>query len=226
MQRYCVCGQKIKLKQELCAACYAEYGQDRAQWPEWLQDWIKSAQNELNDERNHLEYELHDETKGKGVKGTRKSRVETEKGSNMTYDPKTCKFESDKDVMALAYPGSPWDNTRINQRSMYDDSSLEGMAAEAQSAAIWSRNGAHGFNTLIDRDLEDEDAEWIDVTELIDRLPEREGIVAEMLQDGKKEREIADELGITQQAVSKIRSKIKLAVVKWRDSCSNKGQGT
>lgn len=226
MQRYCVCGQKIKLKQELCAECYATYGQDRVQWPKWLQDWIKSAQNELNSERNHLEYELHDETKGKGVKGTRKSRVETERGSNMTYDPKSCKFESDKGVMALAYPGSPWDNTRMSQRSMYDDNSLEGLTAEAQSAAIWSRNGAQSFNTLTERDLEDENSEWLDITDLIDGFPERERKVAEMIQDGKTEREIAAELGVTQQAVSKIRVKIKLAVVKWQDSCSNKGNST
>lgn len=224
MQRYCVCGEKIKLKQELCAACYATYGKDRVEWPEWLQDWIKSTQNELNDERNHLEYELHDETKGKGVKSTRKARAETEKGSNMTYDPKTCKFESDKDVMAIAYPGSPWDNTRINQRSMYDDNSLDVLTAEAQSAAIWSRNGTQGFSTLTDRDLVDENAEWIDVTEMVNSLPPRERKVAEMLQDGKVEREIADELQISQQAVNKIRAKIKAAVVKWQDSCSNKGQ--
>lgn len=221
MQRYCVCGQKIKLKQELCAGCYAEYGQDRAQWPEWLQDWISSAQKELNDERNHLEYELHDETKGKGVKGARKTRIESEKGSNMTYDPKTSKYESNKDVMAIAYPGSPWDNTRINQRSMYDDNSLEGLSAEAQSAAIWAKNGLHSLSTLIERDLVDEDSEWMDVINLINSLPERERIVVEMIQDGKKEREIADELGITQQAVSKILSKIKCAVVKWQESCSN-----
>lgn len=226
MQRYCVCGQKIKLKQELCAECYATYGQDRVEWPEWLQDWIKSAQNELNAERNHLEYELHDETKGKGVKGTRKTRVEGERGSNMSYDPKTCKFESDKDVMGLAYPGSPWDNTRANQRSMYDDNSLEDLTAEAQSAAIWSRNDAQGLHTLTARDLDDENAEWIDIINLIDGLPEQARLVAERLQDGCTEREIAEELGITQQAVNKIRGKIKLAVVKWRDSCSNKGHGT
>lgn len=222
MQRECVCGKKINLKQELCPACYAEYGPDRAQWPEWLQETVKSLQDELNQERNHLEYELHDETKAKGTQGTHKTRVEGDKGSNMSYDPKSCKFESDIDVMALAHPGSPWDNTRINQRSKYDDNSLEGMAAEAQSAAIWRKDGDHGFNNLVDRDMqEDPNREWLDVESAINSLPERERMVAEMLMDGCKEREIAAELGISQQAVSKIRDKIKIMVVKWQGSCSN-----
>lgn len=53
MMRYCVCGIPIQNGYCLCIECRKLYGLDRKEWPEWLREWMKSYQAELQYERRH-----------------------------------------------------------------------------------------------------------------------------------------------------------------------------
>ena len=61
MDRYCVCGKKIWKDKTLCVDCMHKYGLDREAWPEWLRDWAKSIQKEMNYENRHRHYPIIDE---------------------------------------------------------------------------------------------------------------------------------------------------------------------
>jgi hypothetical protein len=56
--RQCVCGEQIEPCLNLCDKCKHKYGSKQATWPEWLSNWMKNYQKELNYERNnfHLKY--------------------------------------------------------------------------------------------------------------------------------------------------------------------------
>ena len=53
MIRNCVCGKPIPHNRQLCASCIIEYGSNKANWPDWLTDWMQSYQKELNAERDY-----------------------------------------------------------------------------------------------------------------------------------------------------------------------------
>lgn len=57
-KRYCACGKKIPQYFNICGECAKKYGTNHSDWPEWLRDWVKMYQSELDYERNnyHLEY--------------------------------------------------------------------------------------------------------------------------------------------------------------------------
>jgi len=54
MMRNCVCGKQIPHNRQLCASCIIEYGSDQTKWDEWLKDWMRGYQTELNCERDYL----------------------------------------------------------------------------------------------------------------------------------------------------------------------------
>ncbi len=62
MMRNCVCGKPIPHNRQLCASCIEKYGSDSSKWDEWLLDWMRSYQAELNQERDyrHLSIDVND----------------------------------------------------------------------------------------------------------------------------------------------------------------------
>jgi len=58
--RKCVCGRTIDVDSQLCSKHKKEFGTDSAKWPEWLKDWIKNYQRELDQEKNHLDLAYRD----------------------------------------------------------------------------------------------------------------------------------------------------------------------
>lgn len=112
MQRYCICGQYIKSSYQLCAKCFKLYGRDRKVWPEWLQEWLKSYQAELDRERNHHELTLHEETCNPNKCGRKIKAKRSQFDYN--YDdefPGKRAYLSNAD-MSILYPGSPYDLDR------------------------------------------------------------------------------------------------------------------
>lgn len=59
--RQCVCGVRIRSRDNLCPACLAEYGADSARWPDWVAYLVREEQREANRARRHREYALCDE---------------------------------------------------------------------------------------------------------------------------------------------------------------------
>ena len=51
IQRYCVCGQKIKDQHKLCTACENIYGKSRLSWPEWLRFMVNDMEREYRQEK-------------------------------------------------------------------------------------------------------------------------------------------------------------------------------
>lgn len=62
MMRYCICGKFIWKNKSLCEDCVKKYGSDRTKWKQWLIDWVKSSQKELDYENNHRHYPIFEET--------------------------------------------------------------------------------------------------------------------------------------------------------------------
>ena len=59
--RKCLCcGSSRGIKWTLCTECLAEYGKDKAKWPEWLRFLVNDVQREIDDERRHHELALFD----------------------------------------------------------------------------------------------------------------------------------------------------------------------
>lgn len=52
--RLCVCGVPITTRSHLCVSCQEIYGNIRADWPEWLREWMRSYDRELAYERQHM----------------------------------------------------------------------------------------------------------------------------------------------------------------------------
>ena len=84
-KRQCVCGELIKADWTLCPTCLKYYGNDRSTWPEWLRDWSQSVNNEINQDRRHLDLELFDEYSTDVIEGARMSKpVDVSTSYNMS----------------------------------------------------------------------------------------------------------------------------------------------
>lgn len=212
MQRRCICGKQIKPRWALCPDCLKLYGPDRSKWPDWVKSSVKSIQKELNQERRHLELSLDDENFQEGVSGARKVRT-------FTYDPDEGWDESNPygvvtnpDDIEIVYPGGGYSEPI---RSIYDDDSLAELSPEEQSAAIWAMGDNEGFFNLPSLDPMSEIDMRLDVLQIIRGLPGRGPRVIYMLMEGYTQAEIAEDLGITQPAVSQIKSKFKSLLIKY-----------
>lgn len=83
--RYCICGKALPIKWRLCPDCFKVYGHKAKQWPEWLRDWSQSVNNEINQERRHLDLELFDEYSTDVIEGARMSKpVDVSTSYNMS----------------------------------------------------------------------------------------------------------------------------------------------
>lgn len=51
--RQCICGVPIRMDRELCICCLELYGKRRKDRPEWVNDWLRSYQRELEYEQKH-----------------------------------------------------------------------------------------------------------------------------------------------------------------------------
>jgi len=62
MMRNCVCGKQIPHNRQLCASCILEYGDNQANWTDWLIDWMQSYQKELDAEKryHHLSIDVNE----------------------------------------------------------------------------------------------------------------------------------------------------------------------
>lgn len=58
MKKQCVCGNGIRSERWLCDSCAALYGLDKSQWPNWLNDWMRSYRSEHNYESYHRDVSL------------------------------------------------------------------------------------------------------------------------------------------------------------------------
>lgn len=59
-RKCCCCDSPIGMKGNLCSDCLAEYGKDKAKWPEWLRFLVNDVQREIDDSRRHRELALLD----------------------------------------------------------------------------------------------------------------------------------------------------------------------
>ena len=51
IQRYCICGQKIKDQHELCTACENIYGRSHSAWPAWLRFMVSDMKREYRQDK-------------------------------------------------------------------------------------------------------------------------------------------------------------------------------
>lgn len=191
------------------------YGTAAALWPEWLQDWARSMQREVNQDRRHLSLELIENKPSDVIPGARKAK-NLQNNQVLKHDLKTNSVTTSREVMEIVFPGLyPPD---VIKRSIYDDDSLEGLPPEKQSAAILAKRAPDETRGLIDLTAKSKSTElagrdgtldYIALNQFLDTLSERERLVIKMrFYDELTQGEIARELGITQAAVSKIISKV------------------
>ena len=57
-QRYCTCGVPIPTNRIFCVDCHLMYGKDRTKWPDWLIDWVRNYQKELDYENQASNREM------------------------------------------------------------------------------------------------------------------------------------------------------------------------
>ena len=190
------------------------YGTRIAEWPEWLQDWARSMQREVNQDRRHLSLELIDD-KAHDIPGVRKA-ANYQYSDNLDQDTVTNSVTTSREVLQVVFPGLyPED---ISKRSIYDNDSLEGLSPEDQSAAIWAKKERDNWRGIVDLTANSKTSELtardgtldhIALYQFLDTLSDRERMVIEMrFYDELTQAEIAQELGITQAAVSKIIAKV------------------
>jgi RNA polymerase sigma factor (sigma-70 family) len=192
----------------------ARYGYQAALWPEWLQDWARSMQREVNQDRRHLSLELIENKPPDVIPGARKVK-NLQNNQVLKHDVKTNSVTTSREVMEIVFPGLyPVD---INKRSIYDDDSLEGLPPEDQSAAIMAKRAPDETRGLIDLTARDGTLDHIALYQFLDTLSERERLVIELrFYDELTQADIAQELGITQAAVSKIIAKVIKLGHKWQ----------
>ena len=58
MHRRCACGKPIIGKVHLCSACLEIYGENRAEWPEWLKFMVNDLEREYTADKRTDKYEI------------------------------------------------------------------------------------------------------------------------------------------------------------------------
>ena len=58
LSKRCVCGKVITSQFHLCDNCQAEYGLDRAKWPEWLVFMVADLARERRQDERCNEHEI------------------------------------------------------------------------------------------------------------------------------------------------------------------------
>jgi len=216
--RQCICGARIKINWTLCPTCLEFYGNDRSSWPDWLKAWVKEYQAEVRGEQDHHDLEFIDGVQYANAGGGNKVR------------PKANKYETSRDDLNTyrsAPPGALNESQLYNQlsasdratvypgdypnaaagRSKYDKQELERYSPQEQSAKIWAIDDRiKGTETPVDEYAAKENDLWL--REAIATLTPRQRQVIERILDGYNQSEIAEAVGISQQAVSKIYNQV------------------
>jgi len=53
MNKVCVCGKTIPIKNDLCRECLSLYGTDKTEWAEWLRFMVSDLKREYEYEIKH-----------------------------------------------------------------------------------------------------------------------------------------------------------------------------
>lgn len=172
-------------------------------------------QREVNQDRRHLSLELIENKPPDVIPGARKAK-NLQNNQILKHDLKTNSVTTSREVMEIVFPNLyPAD---ISKRSIYEDDSLEDLTPEDQSAAIWAKRAPDEKRGLIDLTAKSKSTEltardgtldYLALAQFLDTLSDRDRRVIEMrFYDELTQAEIAQELGITQAAVSKIIAKV------------------
>lgn len=217
-----VCQARIKPKERLCKKCFATYGSDKKQWPEWLagkfikkqidgkwqNKWLDGIvtmnQAEADAARDHKELSIDDETALSKIDPTRPGG-EGYKTAGSVGGRTYAQFNPDE----MSREALDWGDDELGGS---DNGALEPGAIAGDrtghkyNAAAWRGSGIQTNNIGVfwERDLLDEKIARDQELEKFDCTRQ---IVILLYGAGHKQREIAELLGIDQQRVSDILTK-------------------
>lgn len=222
-KRQCVCGALIKTNWTLCPTCLKYYGNDRNGWSKWLKDWVQNYQAEVRNEQDHRDLQLIDGVQYCNAGGGNKVKAhsnsyETSRDDLNKYRTAPSKLNenllynqlSDSDK-ATIYP-SDYPNAAAG-RSKYDKREFEQYTPEEQSAKIWAIDDrVKGTETPVDEYAEKDTGIFFDGAAKV--LSPRERQVLDLYRLGYQQREIAAQMEISQQMVSRIYSRVVRKLIK------------
>jgi len=195
-----ICHTKIKANERLCKDHFYQYGGDRAKWPEWLLVLVTDDQRIADNERDHRELAINDETalsKKEMIRAGAEGYKTPGSLGGRTY-ARHSQNELDREALAWG------DGELEGSGDLPELGEIKGdRTGHKYNAAAWRGSGPqyNDISPFFERDLLDEK---IDQDRELEKSDYTRQIVILLYGAGHRQWEIGELLGIDQQRVSDI----------------------